>query len=108
METPTKSIHVNIFGEEYPLRSQGGTDVEYMNRVAGYVDSSMRKIAERSPHLATGKIAILAALNITDELLSAKRTPVRRELEDLKERTRRLQAWLEDRLEADKPSIART
>lgn len=106
METPQKSIYVNIFGEEYPLRSGGDSDVEYMSRVAGYVDQSMRKIAKNSPHLTTGNVAILAALNITDELFSARNKTDKR-MTDLNGRARRLQEWLAERLAAGHPSKAR-
>ncbi|HEX9750722.1 MAG TPA: cell division protein ZapA [candidate division Zixibacteria bacterium] len=103
MSTPPKSIHVNIFGEEYPLRSNGDTDVEYMTKVAAYVDQSMRKIASGAPHLTTGKVAILAALNITDELLSARRQ-TDHEVGALNGRARSLADWLEGQLSAGSTS----
>ena len=73
MDTQSKTIRVTIFGEEYPLRAEGEADMEYMSRVADHVDRAMRKIADRTPNLTNAKVAILAALNITDELLSERR-----------------------------------
>ena len=73
MDTPSKTIRVNIFGDEYPLRAEGDADTEYMTRVADHVDRAMRKIADRSPSLPAAKVAILAALNITDEMFSSLR-----------------------------------
>ena len=78
MESSDKPLRVSIFGDEYPLRGSEGTDPEYMHRVADYVDRSMRKIADRSPNLSTAKVAILAALNITDELFAQRRESERK------------------------------
>ena len=36
--------------------------------IADYVDQKMSKLAEMNPYLSTSKVAVLAALNITDEL----------------------------------------
>ena len=60
-------VQVNIYGEEYTVRSDG--DVEYIQKVAQYVDDQMRDIAEKMPNKSPGRVAVLAALNITDELL---------------------------------------
>ncbi|HUU44386.1 MAG TPA: cell division protein ZapA [Acidobacteriota bacterium] len=98
MDTAPKTVHVKIFGEDYPLRSKGEADVAYMTRVADHVDRSMREIAERSPNLSATKVAILAALNITDELL-AERRDVERKLTDVHSRARGILAWLDERLE---------
>jgi len=97
MGTPLKTVTVNIFGEKYPLRSAGEADVEYMSRVADYVDRSMRKIADRSPNLSTAKVAVLAALNITDELFSERRD-VERKLSTFQSRAQGIAQWLDARL----------
>ncbi|MEW5701221.1 MAG: cell division protein ZapA [Candidatus Zixiibacteriota bacterium] len=97
MDTPPKTVKVSIFGEEYPLRSAGDTDMEYMSRVADYVDRSMRKIADRSPNLSTAKVAILAALNITDELFSERRD-AERKLSVFQDRAQSMAQWLDERL----------
>jgi len=102
VETSAKTLRVNIFGEDYPLRSLGSTDAEYMVRVADYVDRSMRKIADRSPNLSTSKVAILAALNITDELF-AERRETERKLSTFQGRAETLAAWLDERLAGDIP-----
>ena len=102
METSTKTVRVSIFGEEYPLRSEGDTDLEYMSRVADYVDRAMRKIAERSPNLATSKVAILAALNITDELFSERRD-AERKLSHFQGRAQGILNWLDERLAMESP-----
>ena len=57
---------VTIFGQSYALRSD--QDPEYVRKLADYVDRKMREVAERTHTAETLKIAILATLNITDEL----------------------------------------
>ena len=67
-----KTISVNIYGQDYMLKSTG--DESYIVRIAQIVQERMKEIE------ATGldansqqlKIAILAAMNIADELLQAE------------------------------------
>ena len=65
MGSESNTVSVTILGSEYKIK---GADPEYIQRVAAYVDGKMRELERR---LATGtptKIAILASLNIADEL----------------------------------------
>lgn len=61
-----KTLRVNIYGTEYPIR--GIADEAYILKVAGYVDAKMREIDQKVAVKSALKVAILAALNITDEL----------------------------------------
>jgi cell division protein ZapA len=99
VDTPSKTIRVSIFGDEYPLRAEGDADTEYMTRVADHVDRAMRKIADRSPSLPAAKVAILAALNITDEMFSSLRESDRKS-GGLQARAQVLREKLEARLAA--------
>jgi len=65
--TPGEEVtEVLIFGEHYTLRA---TDTpEYLNRVAEYVDGKFHEVAKESPALALVKVAVLASLNIADDL----------------------------------------
>ncbi|MDZ7318034.1 MAG: cell division protein ZapA [candidate division KSB1 bacterium] len=63
-------LKVNIYGTEYPIR--GNTDVEYIKKVAKYVDSKMREVNKNISIDSTLKVSILAALNITDELFQER------------------------------------
>lgn len=60
-------IKVSIYGTEYPLKTNGD-DAEYIRKVAGYVDEMLGRIAAETGVNSVTKLAILAALNITDEL----------------------------------------
>lgn len=66
MTSGKEVTEVEIFGERYTLR---GTDSpEYLNRVAEYVDGKFHEVAKESPALTPVKIAVLASLNIADDL----------------------------------------
>lgn len=58
------SVRVEIFDQGYNLR---GTDPDYILRLAEYVDSKMRAVAEQTHTVDTARLAVLAALNIADE-----------------------------------------
>ena len=60
------SVTVTIFGQEYTLR--GDADAEYVRKVARFVDERMQDVARNSSMATTAKVAILAAVNIADEL----------------------------------------
>lgn len=70
MNTPKHSVRVQIFGEEYALRTDA--DPAHTREVAAYVDSAIRKIVESGAVVENHKAAILAALQITDELFKAR------------------------------------
>jgi cell division protein ZapA len=63
-------VDVEIFGKVYTVR--GEKDVEYVRRVAEYVDRKMREISQVTDTVSTSRIAILAALNIADEFFDLR------------------------------------
>jgi cell division protein ZapA len=65
----TTSVDVEIYGSVYHVR--GEQNREYLLELAEIVDQKMREIGEHVPVADTGKIAILAALNLADELLQS-------------------------------------
>lgn len=91
--TPTRqSVTVEIAGERHTLRSDA--TAEYTQKVAAHLDVTIRAIGSGNT-LEPHKIAILAALTITDELFRARDEVVRlRTL--MTERAERLSALLED------------
>lgn len=66
MNDNKKSLKVNIYGTEYSLVSE--SDPKRVESIAKYVDDKMREIQKASPNRTIHQIAILAALNIADEL----------------------------------------
>ena len=59
-------VSVEIRGLRYPIRST--LDASYVNGLATYVDEKIRAASESSPSGDTLRLAVLAALNIADEL----------------------------------------
>jgi len=65
------SVRVEIFDQAYNLR---GSDPDYILKLAEYVDSKMRAVAEATNTIDTVRLAVLAALNIADEYHLLKRS----------------------------------
>ena len=89
-------VQVEIFGHSYTIR--GEANQEYILEVAAYVDRKMREITEKLPVASLSKVAILASLNIADELFKerARRETEDRDLRDLSTRTAHLTAVLDE------------
>ncbi len=64
-------VRVNIFGQEYTVKSKA--DRAYVIQVANYVNNKMEEV-DNALHSVQSplKVAILAAMNITDELFSCQ------------------------------------
>ena len=69
MSTDKKSIKVRIFGSEYPLR---GESEEFTRKVATYVDEMINTIHAKLPEQPTLTVAVLSALNITEDLFKER------------------------------------
>jgi len=62
-------VKVTIFGREYTIMSE--VDPDYINKAAAFLDGKMREVAENFPNVSENRVAVLAALNITDELFKS-------------------------------------
>lgn len=89
-------VTVTIFGEEYSIRSE--MDAEYTRACAEHVDEAIQAAHLKSHVSEPHRAAILAALEITDELLRTRseRDELRR---DLARRASRLRDRVEEALE---------
>jgi cell division protein ZapA len=61
-------MYVQIMGMEYPVEANPGDEL-YVNRLAQYVEAKMKEIKEESHIIDSYKLAVMAAMNISDELL---------------------------------------
>lgn len=82
-------VQVQILGQQLSIR--GEADQAYILGVAGYVDRKMREITEKLPVASLSKVAILASLNIADELFK-ERASRERDGADQDDQARRLSA----------------
>ncbi len=92
----TGQVRVNIFGSEYTLISD--SDENYVKEIAQYIDQKMREIDKNQSIRSTAKVAILAALNITDELFQ-ERLYRQKLMKQLDEEAKRLHRELAEVLE---------
>ncbi|MFL6281192.1 MAG: cell division protein ZapA [Vicinamibacterales bacterium] len=63
-------IPVEIHGQRYPIRTV--LEPEYVSELAGYVDEKIRLAARQTPSSDSLRLAVLAALNIADELFRCR------------------------------------
>jgi cell division protein ZapA len=67
--TQNQAIAVEIYDQVYNLR---GTDPAYIERLATIVDAKMRAVSAHGNTVDSLRVAVLAALNIADELCCAR------------------------------------
>jgi cell division protein ZapA len=63
-------VKVDIYDQSYNVSA--GDSEAYVRELAAYVDAKMREVAEVARTVDSLKVAVLAALNIADELFSLR------------------------------------
>jgi cell division protein ZapA (FtsZ GTPase activity inhibitor) len=63
-------VRVTVGGEEVSIRTE--LPPEHAIAVGEHVEATLRRIREAAPTFEAGKVALLAALQIADELLRAR------------------------------------
>lgn len=96
MKTQEDRVEVRIFGQQYTLR--GSANADYTHALARYVDQRMQEVAAQSPLASPGRIAILAAINITHELFQSRKKQKDKEAA-IGERTKDLIESIEEQFE---------
>ena len=66
MSEKRSSVKVNVLGQEITIRSEASA--EHTREVAAYVDKTIRQIMNSGAIIEPSRAAVLAALQITDEL----------------------------------------
>ena len=62
----TRVVHVDIHGQQYAIRSE--LDGQYIAEIAAYLDEKMRLAARELTSADPVRVAVIAALNVVDEL----------------------------------------
>jgi cell division protein ZapA len=96
--SPVKSYKVVIYNQTYNLRSEHGP--EYINELAAHVDRRMNEIARQTMTVDSLRVAILAALQIADELFQSK-SELKHTDNEIAERTVRYAEILDKFLRSD-------
>ena len=63
-------VHVDIQGQRYAIESE--LDPKYVNDIAAYVDVKMERVGRELSTADSVRLAVMAALNIADELFRAR------------------------------------
>jgi cell division protein ZapA len=71
MSHDARTTSVIILGRDYKIRTTEGED--FVREVAAYVDGMMNRISSKMSAGTTSQIAVLAALNIAEELFRERR-----------------------------------
>ncbi|HEK84780.1 MAG: cell division protein ZapA [Candidatus Saccharicenans sp.] len=98
-----KILEIEIFGNKYRICVKGEEDERYISQLTSYVDQKMQEVAVKSRSSDLAKIAVLAALNIADELFISERR-----IEELREALNRLEnelAQIEDQVRKNEANL---
>jgi len=93
----SEPISVDILGREYQFACEPG-EREALKAAAIYLDERMRAIKDAGRLMALERIAVMTALNLSDELLKMQKTEKHRQ-ENVDNRIRMLVNELDDALD---------
>jgi cell division protein ZapA len=66
----SNTVKIEIYDQSYNVSAE--QNEEYLKELAAYVDSKMRAVAEATRTVDSLKVAVLAALNIADEMFTLR------------------------------------
>lgn len=89
-------VPVEILGQRFPIRST--LDEGYVRDLANYVDERMRAAEDATPGADALRVALVAALNLADEVFRARGLS-HGALVELAERADRIERLLDDALQ---------
>jgi cell division protein ZapA len=98
-----QTVTVEIMGQRFSIRSS--LDIEYINRLASYVDHKIQAATEHSTGGDTVRIAVLAAMNIADEYFRSRDTETSLEAA-VRARAGEIERMVDDALADEKPQRA--
>ncbi len=102
VHNPNK-VKVTILGQVYTI--EGDASADYIARVADFVNAKMEDVANSITNASSLQIAILAALNIADELFQIKESEYLA-TDEIREKTNMLISMLDEGLIGDVFSIS--
>ena len=66
VSSSTGTVHIEIFGATYTVKA--GADPGYVEELAAHVDAQMREVSKTAGAVDSVRVAVLAALNLADEV----------------------------------------
>ena len=94
----TKTIEIEVFGHRFSLQGEG--DEAYFHELAEHVDAQMRTLAQQTRTSTPTKLAILAAINLTDQLFRQQRHKDSGEESEMERRAQLLVETIDEHLES--------
>ena len=67
-DTDFNQVTVIILGKSYTIAPDRDHSAEYIREIAQLADEGMRELQKQKPHQSPLQIAVLASLNLVDEL----------------------------------------
>ena len=104
MDNPSQSHKVVIYNQTYTLRSSH--DSEYIEQLAEHVNERMNEIARATMTVDSLRVAILAAIQIADELYQSRREMKETE-EEVADRSAKYAELLDEFLRAETAETAK-
>ena len=99
--TTARVVHVHIHGQQYAVRSD--LDPQYVGELAAYVDEKMRLASREIASADVIRVAVIASLNIADELFRARAERVTPEERRFVSRAADLERLVDDALAGPAP-----
>jgi cell division protein ZapA len=99
MSAKPKTLDVSIMGRTYKVAC-AEDERDALLAAVGYLDGKMSEIKKAGKVASAERIAVMAALNITHELLSCRNTGAGFDIEGLKRRMDLMKATLDEALAA--------
>ena len=97
MALTPKVLKVKILGQDYVVRSSAGQ--KYLNEVSSFMNEKMDEVkASGIDDSQQLRIAILAAMNITDELFTFKKEK-KKFIDKVEAKTRAITEFIENRID---------
>ncbi len=96
----TRTIEVEVFGHRFSLQGEG--EEAYFHELAEFVDAQMRTLAQQTRTATPTKLAILTAINLSDQLMQLQKSQKSGEAE-VERRTQVLLDTIEEHLEPNCP-----
>ncbi len=96
-------VHVDIHGQRYAIRSD--LDPQYIGELAAIVDDKMRLAAQELTTADLTKVAVVAALNVADELFRTRAEASGAERQ-LAARTIEIERLVDEILDGARPALA--
>ncbi len=97
MDNNENLVRVEIFDQEYTVKAPANSS--YILNIAEYVDTKMREVEENLPgQQSPTRIAILAAMNISDEFFTLRNQQAE-QVDRMESRITSLIEYIDNRLE---------